>query len=176
MKKYKTGAKMAVIYLAGGCFWGMQAYFDNINGVTHSQVGYANSAINSPSYELVCSGKSEAAETLELIYDANKILLSDIISHFLHIIDPCALNFQGNDIGTQYRNGVYFINKDDEVIIRNVLHIWEVKHNKKAVTEILALKNFYPAESYHQKYLLKNPNGYCHIDIESALSSYAPLL
>lgn len=159
---------MAVIYLAGGCFWGMQGYFDRLGGVRDSVVGYANSRIVNPTYELVCSGVSGAAETLRLEYDERELSLREIMARFLSIIDPCALNFQGNDKGTQYRNGVYYVDSHDEVLIRECLKQWEQRQNLKAVTEILPLCNFYPAESYHQKYLAKNPHGYCHIDLDSA--------
>lgn len=163
---------MAVIYLAGGCFWGMQGYFDRVKGVLDSVVGYANSQIANPSYELVCSGASGAVETLKLEYDESALPLREIIERFLSIIDPCALNYQGNDRGTQYRNGVYYVDLENENVIRECLRAWEQRQNRKAVTEILPLANFYEAESYHQKYLEKNPNGYCHIDIESALHCF----
>ncbi|AWK62270.1 peptide methionine sulfoxide reductase MrsA [Helicobacter cinaedi PAGU611] len=163
---------MAVIYLAGGCFWGMQGYFDRLKGVLDSSVGYANSKIANPSYDLVCSGASGAVETLKLEYDESALSLREIIERFLSIIDPCALNYQGNDRGTQYRNGVYYEDSQSESVIRECLKKWEQGQNRKAVTEILPLANFYEAESYHQKYLEKNPNGYCHIDIESALHSF----
>lgn len=166
---------MAIIYLAGGCFWGIQSYFDRINGVLSSQVGYANSLIENPTYELVCSGKSGAAEAVELHYNEQILSLCEIVSRLFDIINPCALNFQGNDIGTQYRNGVYFLasrQNSDEPIIRSCLASWEKMHGRKAVTQIAKLQNFYPAESYHQKYLQRNPQGYCHIDIESALHSW----
>lgn len=163
---------MAVIYLAGGCFWGMQGYFDRLKGVLDSSVGYANSKIANPSYDLVCSGASGAVETLKLEYDESALSLREIIEQFLSIIDPCALNYQGNDRGTQYRNGVYYEDSQSESVIRECLKKWEQGQNRKAVTEILPLANFYEAESYHQKYLEKNPNGYCHIDIESALHSF----
>ena len=163
---------MAVIYLAGGCFWGMQGYFDRLKGVLDSSVGYANSKIANPSYDLVCSGASGAVETLKLEYDESALSLREIIERFLSIIDPCALNYQGNDRGTQYRNGVYYEDSQSESVIRECLKKWEQGQNRKAVTEILPLTNFYEAESYHQKYLEKNPNGYCHIDIESALHSF----
>ena len=163
---------MAVIYLAGGCFWGVQGYFDRLKGVLDSVVGYANSQIANPSYELVCSGTSGAAEALRLEYDESVLSLREIMERFLSIIDPCALNYQGNDRGTQYRNGVYYEDSQSESVIREYLKKWEQRQNRKAVTEILPLANFYEAESYHQKYLEKNPNGYCHIDIESALHSF----
>ena len=163
---------MAVIYLAGGCFWGVQGYFDRLKGVLDSVVGYANSQIANPSYELVCSGTSGAVETLKLEYDESVLSLREIMERFLSIIDPCALNYQGNDRGTQYRNGVYYVDLENENVIRECLRAWEQRQNRKAVTEILPLVNFYEAESYHQKYLEKNPNGYCHIDIDTALRSF----
>lgn len=157
-----------VIYLAGGCFWGMQAYFDKarIAGVIESSVGYANSIVANPSYEMVCSGVTNAVECLELCYDDSVLSLDSILSHFLSIIDPCALNFQGNDIGTQYRNGVYYIDSANKAIIESCIVAWEKAHNLKAVTEVLPLLNYYKAESYHQNYLQKHPNGYCHIRID----------
>ena len=163
---------MATIYIAGVCFWGIQGYFDRLKGVQDSQVGYANSYIANPTYEMVCSGTSGAVEALELTYDRQILSLNEIMGRFLSIINPAALNFQGNDVGSQYRNGVYFVEVADEEIIRNNLRLWEQNHQKKAVTEVFALRNFYPAENYHQKYLVKNPNGYCHIDIESALEEW----
>lgn len=161
---------MAKIYLAGGCFWGVQAYFDRVEGIIQSQVGYANSHIINPSYEVVCSGVSGAAEAVELVY--SHITLEEIIERFLSIIDPCALNYQGNDIGTQYRSGIYFLHDKEREIIEKVLCKWEQAHGLKVVTEVLPLINFYPAETYHQQYLAKNPRGYCHIDIESALHNF----
>ncbi len=162
---------MEIIYLAGGCFWGMQGYFDKLHGVVDSKVGYANSKIENPTYKIVCSGISGAVEALELHYNEN-ISLNEIIGRFLSIINPCSLNFQGNDIGTQYRNGIYFIKESDRNVIIECLSKWEKKNNLKAVTEVLKLQNFYIAESYHQKYLEKNPNGYCHIDTSLALKEW----
>lgn len=160
---------MRKIYLAGGCFWGIQGYFTRVAGVLESSVGYANSRIANPSYELVCSGISGAVEALELIYDEKRLGLSEIVDRLLSIIDPSALNYQANDIGTQYRNGVYYLQEGDEAVIKERVRAWEQRSGRKAVTEILPLQNFYLAESYHQNYLQANPHGYCHIDIEAAL-------
>lgn len=160
---------MRKIYLAGGCFWGIQGYFTRVAGVLESSVGYANSRIANPSYELVCSGISGAAETLELVYDEKRLGLSEIVDRLLSIIDPSALNYQANDIGTRYRNGVYYLQEGDEAVIKERIHAWEQRSGRKAVTEILPLQNFYLAESYHQNHLQANPHGYCHIDIEAAL-------
>lgn len=162
---------MRKIYLAGGCFWGIQGYFTRVAGVLESSVGYANSRIANPSYELVCSGISGAVEALELVYDEKRLGLGEIVDRLLSIIDPSALNYQANDIGTQYRNGVYYLQEysSDEAVIQERIHAWEERSGRKAVTEILPLQNFYLAESYHQNHLQANPHGYCHIDIEAAL-------
>lgn len=165
----------SVIYLAGGCFWGIQGYFDKLSGTLDSAVGYANSLVDSPSYEMVCSGASGAVETLELIYDSDRISLDEITARLLSIIDPCALNYQGNDIGTQYRSGIYYLRESaahDEPIITKRIRFWEQHHGRKSVLEIQPLQNFYPAEPYHQRYLQAHPQGYCHIDIESALREF----
>lgn len=160
---------MRKIYLAGGCFWGIQAYFARVAGVLESSVGYANSQIANPSYELVCSGVSGAVEALELCYDEKHLGLSEIVDRLLAIIDPAALNYQGNDIGTQYRNGVYYLQESDEAVIQERIRAWEQQNARRAVTEVIPLQNFYLAEPYHQNYLQANPQGYCHIDIDSAL-------
>lgn len=160
---------MRKIYLAGGCFWGIQGYFSRVAGVLESSVGYANSLLANPSYEIVCSGRSGAVEALELVYDEKQLELSEIVDRLLTIIDPAALNYQGNDIGTQYRNGVYYLQESDEAVIQERIKLWEQQNALKAATEVLPLQNFYLAEPYHQNYLQANPQGYCHIDIDSAL-------
>lgn len=153
------------IYLAGGCFWGIEAYFGYIRGVVKTRVGYANSNVSNPSYEMVCYGNTNAVETVEILYDSNIISLDSILGEFFSIIDPTTLNRQGNDIGTQYRSGIYFINESDKEIIQNYILNISSNYDKKILTEIRKLENFFEAESYHQKYLRKNPNGYCHIDL-----------
>lgn len=163
---------MRTIYLAGGCFWGIQGYFSRVAGVLESSVGYANSQIANPSYEIVCSGTSGAVEALELVYDEGRLGLGEIVDRLLSIIDPAALNYQGNDIGTQYRNGVYYLQDGDEVVIQERIRAWEQRSGRKAVTEVLPLQNFYLAESYHQNYLQSHPHGYCHIDIDSSLRDF----
>ncbi|TLD82938.1 peptide-methionine (S)-S-oxide reductase [Helicobacter sp. MIT 11-5569] len=157
------------IYLAGGCFWGVQGYFDLLNGVIYSQVGYANSKIESPNYHQVCSGTTEAAEAVEIVFDSNILALETLLKRFFSIIDPFALNYQGNDIGTQYRSGIY--TKDTKILaeIQDFIESLQKQFSQKIVTEVCLLENFYSAESYHQKYLEKNPNGYCHIDLNAAL-------
>lgn len=157
------------IYLAGGCFWGVQGYFDRLKGVMESQVGYANSKIESPTYEQVCSGITNAVETLNLTFEETILNLEEVLTRFFSIIDPFALNYQGNDIGTQYRSGIYTQDSKMLDVIHKFVESYQARLSRKIVTEIGILENFYLAESYHQKYLVKNPHGYCHIDLNAAL-------
>lgn len=156
---------MKEIYLAGGCFWGLQAYFDLKDGITESEVGYANGNTEEPTYEQVCTNTTGYAEAVRIRYDDNKISLKRVLELFWKVIDPTSLNKQGGDRGTQYRTGIYFTDDEDEIIIKKSLENESKRYSKKIVTEVEKLKNFYPAEKYHQKYLEKNPNGYCHIDL-----------
>lgn len=157
---------MKEIVLAGGCFWGVQAYFDTIDGVVYTKVGYANGNKENPTYEEVCTNTTGFAEACYVKYDENIIPLKDLLSMYWKIINPTLLNRQGNDIGTQYRTGIYYINRDDIDIIIKSRDEEQKKYDKPIVTEIEPLKNFYDAEEYHQKYLEKNPHGYCHIPRE----------
>lgn len=165
------------IYLAGGCFWGVQAYFDLLRGVESTRVGYANaqeSALKNLSYEVVCSGLSGAVETVEIAFDEGVLPLEEVLARFFSIIDPVSVDRQGNDIGSQYRSGIYardlhILDIASEFITRCVAPKVALHTSKQIATEVLLLRNFTPAESYHQKYLANNPNGYCHIDISKAL-------
>lgn len=156
------------IYFAGGCFWGSQAYFDKIEGVLETKVGYANSIIENPTYEQVCTGATGAAEAIEIVYQVDKINLYQLLEHLFRTIDPTSLNKQGGDIGTQYRTGVYSLNSTDRQIVRDFFEIVKNNYDEEIVVENLLLSNFYKAEEYHQKYLEKNPNGYCHVDLTLA--------
>jgi len=158
---------MKEIYLAGGCFWGMQAYFNLRKGIEETVVGYANGNTKNPTYEEVCTNTTGFAEVLHIKYNENEITLNKILEDFWRVIDPTLLNRQGGDTGTLYRTGIYYIpgDEDDLDVINESLKKEALKYNKKIVTEVMPLKNFYPAEEYHQKYLQKNPSGYCHIDL-----------
>lgn len=151
-----------VIYLAGGCFWGVEGYFKKLPGVYETEVGYANGKTDDTSYENVAS--TDHAETVKVCYDKSIISLEEILLHYFRIIDPLSVNRQGNDIGRQYRTGVYYTDDSDSKIIDKIFHYEEDLHGPIAV-EKSALKNFIKAEDYHQDYLDKNPGGYCHIDI-----------
>ncbi|SNX55176.1 peptide-methionine (S)-S-oxide reductase MsrA [Thermoanaerobacterium sp. RBIITD] len=157
---------MKEIVFAGGCFWGVQAYFDTIDGVISTKVGYANGNKENPTYKEVCTNTTGFAEACYIKYDENMISLEELLKAYWRIINPTSINKQGNDIGTQYRTGIYYIDNDDLNIIIKSRDNEQKKYEKPIVTEIEPLKNFYDAEEYHQKYLEKNPGGYCHIPRE----------
>ena len=152
-----------VIYLAGGCFWGTEKYLSLVNGVIATEVGYANGRTENPTYEDVCRGNTGYAETVKVLYNPEEISLENLLELFYKVIDPVAVNRQGNDIGTQYRTGVYFVDKEDEIIVKKSLDILQEQYSQPLAVEVLELENYYLAEEYHQKYLDKNPAGYCHI-------------
>lgn len=148
------------IYLAGGCFWGMQQYFAGVHGVLETEVGYANTLYPNPRYEDI---DSDYAETLRIVFDAEVSPLQFILDLYFDVIDPTSLNRQGGDVGRQYRTGIYYIDEEDESIIRKSLDKLQERYLQPIVVESLPLTNFYSAEEYHQDYLRKNPGGYCHI-------------
>ncbi|MBR4156296.1 MAG: peptide-methionine (S)-S-oxide reductase MsrA [Bacteroidales bacterium] len=154
------------IYLAGGCFWGTEHYFKMIDGVIFTEVGYANSVIDNPSYEEVCSGKTMAAEAVHVKYDTSVIDLEILLNMYFVSIDPTSVNKQGHDVGLQYRTGIYFTDEDDKSIIDEVILKQQKNYDDEIVVEVMPLENFYAAEDYHQDYLDKNPNGYCHLPLE----------
>lgn len=160
---FSMEAKNKEIYLAGGCFWGTEHFIKQINGVKSTDVGYANSKVNNPTYEMVCTGKTDAAETVKVVYSSEKVELEVLLDLFFKTIDPTVLNRQGNDVGTQYRTGIYYTDESDLVTIQNFIKEESKKHSKPIVVEVKKLKNYFSAEGYHQDYLDKNPTGYCHI-------------
>lgn len=156
---------MKEIYLAGGCFWGVEAYMSRINGVIDTEVGYANGNTENPTYEEVCTGITGHTETLYVKFDESIIGLDELLNIFWKIIDPTMMNRQGPDIGNQYRTGIYYIDSSDIDIINKTKEEQQTKYEQSIVTEIMELKCFYNAEEYHQDYLKKNPGGYCHINL-----------
>lgn len=151
------------VYFAGGCFWGVEKYFSRINGVVSTEVGYANGRTENPTYEEVCSLETGHAETVKVAYDADRVSLQQLLERFYRVVDPLAVNRQGPDIGTQYRSGIYFTEEADLPVIRHSLAALQQHYTAPLAIEVLPLENFFPAETYHQKYLDKNPGGYCHI-------------
>jgi methionine-S-sulfoxide reductase len=154
------------IYYAGGCFWGVEKYFSRFTGVHDTTVGYANGNTQNPTYEEVCRKNTGHAETVHVRYSPDQISLKALTEHFFKVIDPTSLNKQGGDVGTQYRTGIYYVNEDDVDAIKEVMSEIQKEYREPVVTELEPLRNFYPAEEYHQDYLVKNPNGYCHINFE----------
>ncbi len=151
------------IFLAGGCFWGTQKYFDLIDGVWSTEVGYANGKTDHPTYEEVCHKDTGHAETVKVIYDDSLLSLQKLLALYYDVIDPVSLNRQGHDQGVQYRTGIYYTDKEDFQVISDSLAVLQAQYKEKIAVELLPLVNFSSAEEYHQKYLDKNPNGYCHI-------------
>ena len=156
---------MKEIYLAGGCFWGVEEYFSRIEGVLDTDVGYANGKTENPTYKQVCTGITGHAETTHIKYDESKVSLKELLDRFFRIIDPTLLNRQGGDIGNQYRTGIYYVDPEDFDIIQKVVDETQKKYTKKIVTEVMSIDKYFSAEDYHQDYLKKNPGGYCHIDM-----------
>lgn len=154
---------MKQIYLAGGCFWGTQHFFKQIEGINRTEVGYANGNLPFPTYEQVYTDQTGYAETVLIEYNPETITLEEILDLYFLTIDPTSLNKQGGDIGTRYRTGIYYTTPDDLPQIQKVYNTIEQKIGAKLAVEVAPLENFYPAELYHQDYLDKNPDGYCHI-------------
>ena len=168
------------IYLAGGCFWGTQKFFDQFEGVVSTEVGYANgpdsvngpdgrnssgsmnSNVAGPTYQDVCNNSGHA-ETVRIDYDDSALSLKDLLNYYFLVIDPLSVNRQGGDTGIQYRTGIYYTSADQLPEIEAVYQEQEEKAGAKLAVELEPLRNFYSAEEYHQKYLDKNPGGYCHI-------------
>ncbi len=162
---------MAEIYLAGGCFWGLEEYFSRIEGIKKTTVGYANGQVESTNYQLI--HQTDHAETVHLIYDEKRISLREILLYYFRVIDPLSVNKQGNDVGRQYRTGVYYTDQADKAVIEQVFVEQEKQLGQKIAVELEPLRHYVLAEDYHQDYLKKNPGGYCHINVNDA---YQPLV
>lgn len=155
-----------VIYLAGGCFWGIEHLMQSIPGVTDAQSGYANGTCEADAnYQTVCAGNTGFRETVRVEYDPQQVSLDALLMAYFYVIDPTVENRQGNDLGTQYQTGIYYTNDQAKETVERIADI-ERSRSKEFAVEIGPLTNFYPAEEYHQDYLEKNPGGYCHIPSE----------
>lgn len=160
----KTNSGTANLYFAGGCFWGTEHFFKQIRGVISTEVGYANGTLqHAPSYEEVCSGNTGFAETVKIVYNPQVVDLKLLLELYFKTIDPTSLNKQGNDVGDQYRTGIYYTDAGVKTTIDEAIAALAKNYKKPIVVEVSPLKNFYQAEEYHQDYLDKNPRGYCHI-------------
>lgn len=154
------------IYLAGGCFWGTEHFLKLVEGVELTQVGYANGNVANPTYKEVCTGATHFAETVQVQYDPEVTDLPFLIGLYFKTIDPTSVNRQGEDRGTQYRTGIYYTDAADLSLIQEAIQHLAQGYTQPLAVEVLPLQNFYPAEEYHQNYLDKNPEGYCHIHPE----------
>jgi len=157
---------MKQIVLGGGCFWGVEEYFSRIPGVVTTKVGYANGKTVNPTYQEVCAGNTNHVEAVFIEYDPYTLSLEKLLDAYWQIIDPTILNRQGHDSGTQYRTGIYYIDEVDADIIQTSLFAEQNRYDDPIVTETIALHSFFDAEEYHQRYLKKNPTGYCHIKLD----------
>lgn len=155
------------IYFAGGCFWGVAEYYSRIPGVASAVSGYANGTVENPTYEQVCSHTTGHAETVRVTYDPAIISLKTLTTQLFRIIDPLSVNRQGNDVGDQYRTGVYYTDEADLPTIQAVFEAEQQNYDAPLAVELEPLTCFYEAEEYHQDYLKKNPGGYCHISFET---------
>ncbi len=155
---------LETITLAGGCFWCIEAVFERVDGVMAVESGYSNGQVVNPTYEQVCSGRTGHAEVVRVSFEPARISLREVLEIFFVVHDPTTLNRQGNDVGTQYRSGIYYESPDHERVAREVLD--EMKASKTyrdpIVTELLPLANYSRAEDYHQHYFANHPGqGYC---------------
>ena len=153
------------IYLAAGCFWGAEKYLKLIEGVTFTEVGFANGNTDNPTYKEVYTDQTGYAETVKLRYNPAVVSLRFLLEMYFKAIDPTSLNKQGEDEGTRYRTGIYYTDPADRAIIDEVVADEAKKYDLPLQVEVEPLRNFYPAEEYHQDYLDKNPSGYCHLPV-----------
>ncbi|BFH12492.1 peptide-methionine (R)-S-oxide reductase MsrB [Paenibacillus melissococcoides] len=169
-------SKLKEIWLAGGCFWGVEAYMSKVYGVYDVTSGYANGNIENPTYEKVVRGNTGYAETVHVKFDPERVNLEKLLTYYFKIIDPTLLNQQGNDRGEQYRTGIFYKNEEDKQIIDQIIAKEQQRYDAPIVTEVEPLKNYTLAEEYHQDYLEKNPNGYCHVQFDSLKDQEIPSL
>ncbi len=151
------------IYLAGGCYWGVEKYVSNIPGVVRTEVGFANGHVTAPAYVQVKKGDTGHAETVLVDYEDETLPLDRLLRLFFRIIDPTSFEKQGEDVGNQYRTGIYWADEADEAAVRAELNRLQSRYAEPLAVEACPLDCFYPAEEYHQKYLDKTPGGYCHV-------------
>ena len=154
---------MKTLYLAGGCFWGTEAYLRQFPGVLRTEVGYANGRTARPSYEEVCRNNTGHAETVRVDFDETVLPAARLLGYYFRAIDPFSVNRQGGDAGTQYRTGVYYADETLLPELEAAFRDQEARLGRAMAVELRPLENFYPAEDYHQDYLTKNPGGYCHV-------------
>lgn len=163
-----SDSELKKIYFAGGCFWGVEAYMAKMYGVHDVTSGYANGTMEDPSYKDVIKGDAGFVEAVEVVYDPERVHLETLVNNLFLVIDPTSKNKQGNDVGIQYRTGIYTMDENELAKIQEIVNHQQQNYSQEIVTEVEPLTNFYLAEEVHQDYLEKNPNGYCHIDLQIA--------
>ena len=150
------------ITLGGGCFWCLEAVYELVDGVMAVESGYANGHVVNPSYEQVCGGDTGHVEVVRVSFDTSVIGLREVLEIFFAIHDPTTLNRQGNDVGPQYRSGIYLHDEAQRAVAQAVWDDAQAAHGGRVVTELEPLRNYWPAEPYHQHYFAQHPNqGYC---------------
>ena len=171
----KPNTDSSVATLAGGCFWCLEAIYDDLKGVISVESGYSGGSVPNPSYELVCTGKTGHAESVRITYDPAVISYRDLLDVFFSIHDPTTLNRQGADVGTQYRSVIFYQTPEQKTEAERVMaeitaaHLWP----KPLVTEVVPAQNFYVAEDYHQEYFRRNPDqGYCRMVIAPKVAKF----
>ena len=158
-----------VIYLAGGCYWGVQKYIDQLPGILETEVGFANGTAEAPSYKQVCAGDTGHTETCRVVYDETVISLNVLLHLFFRIIDPTQVNRQGHDVGYQYRTGIFYADPEDLPVISEAVRVLATQYEAPLALAVEPCTSGYPAEEDHQKYLDKRPGGYCHVPLEQIL-------
>lgn len=158
---------MKEIYFAGGCFWGVEHFFKGVDGVAEAMPGYANGNTENPTYKEVYTDTTGFAETVRVRYNPERVSLDFLTRMFFTVTDPLTLNRQGHDEGTRYRSGVFYVNEEDRPVIEAVFQDVSAKLGVPLVTQLEPLRSFYPAEEYHQNYLDKTPEGYCHLSLKT---------
>ena len=164
--RMSDAVKQEMATLAGGCFWGMEEILRKIPGVIETSVGYTGGAVSNPDYRLVCTGTTRHAEAVQVVFDPARLSYEQLLGYFFRMHDPTTLNRQHNDVGTQYRSAIFYHSDEQRRIAAEVKEREDKsgKWRRPVVTEIAPAAEFWPAEEYHQKYLVKNPGGYnCHV-------------
>lgn len=165
--------KQETITLGGGCFWCIEAVFERVQGVLAVQSGYSNGQVVDPSYAQVCEGDTGHAEVVRVSFDADLIGLREVLEVFFHVHDPTTPNRQGNDIGPQYRSGIYWRDEAQRPVVEAVLAEAQREHRGRVVTEVDAERNYWPAEDYHQHYFARNPHqGYCAMVVAPKVAKF----
>jgi len=164
----KNKLDFEVATIGGGCFWCLEAVFEQLNGVTRVISGYSGGSVSNPTYEQVCSGRTGHAEVVQITFDPRLLSYKELLQVFFSIHDPTTLNRQGHDVGSQYRSVIYFQNDDQKIQAENIMKEIEIEQvwNDPIVTEVAPLEAFYPAEEYHQEYFRNHPDQtYCQVVI-----------